>query len=124
MTELEFIKRVLKAFEFDQNDLLIWHMDGDKVIFSAQVSDQFMWGSADAEYITEENLPILEQAYADLAAIDKWNLSDLPVLFTARVRNMRPQGAAMKYIDPEQRALFEVFPERPKNLWNPKGWPE
>lgn len=124
MHELDFIKRVLKAFEFDQNDLLIWHLEGDKVVFSAQVSDQFMWGSADAEHITEENLPILEQARADLVAIDPRNLADLPVLFAARIRNMRPQGATMIDIGLEQRVLFEAFPERPRDLFNPKGWPE
>jgi hypothetical protein len=83
------------AAKYDARDDIIWSED---LTVHAEVSDLFYWACGDYEEITEENLPILRQAIADVLAIDCPPLLDVGrafVLFTARVRNLRPQG---KYI--------------------------
>lgn len=93
---------------------------------SANVSDVFAWGGADAEPITPDTLPALEQAYTDLKTID----ADLylPELYAARQGGERPQGAA--YPDDKTKnwrqvsALFDACgPERALGLGNPKAAP-
>ncbi|KAF5998695.1 hypothetical protein [Streptomyces sp. WAC00263] len=93
---------------------------------SANVSDVFAWGGADAEPITPDTLPALEQAYTDLKTID----ADLylPELYAARQGGEPPQGAA--YPDDKTKnwrqvsALFDACgPERALGLGNPKAAP-
>ena len=125
MNELEYIKRILSAFSGEAYDLLMWREKPDGTFeFSANVSDVFYWGTADAEDITPENLEVLEEAKADIMAIDSWQMSELAALFAARVRNLRPQGAMSKYYEPEILPLFEALPERERDIFNPKAWPE
>lgn len=83
-------------------------------------SDAFFWGSADAEELTPETLPILQQAAADLEAAGADN-HHLDHLFAARVRKMRPQGACYEFYDePALRAMFDACgPERVTGLGNP-----
>lgn len=122
LDELEFIHRVLGVFyAADARDSLLWcpREDGSYG-FSANVSDVFYWGTADAEDITEENLPLLEQALNDAVAAGVAYAT--PDLFAARQRNLRPQGAATKHMRPEERALYESLPERTTDLFNPKPW--
>lgn len=92
-------------------------------------NDLFYWASADCEEITPDNLDILEQAFKDIKPFyDLWAKSfksgkgdkvpyvpmDLaPLLFCARVRNMRPQGAYYQDFPPGVDVLFdEAGPER------------
>jgi hypothetical protein len=118
--ELSFVRQVM--FLFDSADIhseMYWHVGDDGIRLLALVSDVFMWGCADAEDITPERLPVLQQAYDDLAVVD--GLPHLAELYAARIRRMRPQGAA--YSDsPGVRFLFDKCgPERETGLGNPKA---
>lgn len=92
----------------DVNDELMWTEDLE---FAVMCSDAFWWGTADAEDITPETLPELEQALIDGGTMDGM------LLYCARRRKMRPQGAMYKHI--EQPELFNVFPERETGIGNP-----
>lgn len=86
--------------------------DGDLQFF-INCNDVFVWGCADLEAITEENLPVLKES---LAISSLWG----SLLFCARVRGMRPQGAMYAHIDKELWEHFDACgPEREIDLGNP-----
>lgn len=138
-----------KLAERDANSSIMWNVDGDQIAIAANCSDFFDWGTADCEEITAENFPVLQQAVSDIASIPGADPSDGFLLFCARVRNQRPQGAYYKYltahcrkpdglneygnpkstVDEEAserstelvRELFNAAgPERKIDIWNPK----
>lgn len=113
--------KVMALFEMGETrDTLLWHCEDGRFAMSANVSDVFDWGSADAEDITHETLPILADAFRDLKARNgdtEW----LAELYAARIRKMRPQNAVLNDMTPEIRALFEACgPEREVDFRNPK----
>lgn len=124
-----FTTRVLELFSLshaDTYDNLFWRVDDGTLSLYANVSDVFDWGSADCEPITADTLPVLEQAYADLKAIDAAEYT--AELYAARQRGVRPQGAA--YPGDKSRAWREVSalydacgPEREIGPGNPKTAP-
>jgi len=80
-------------------------------------NDFFMWGCSDAEDITVETLPILQQAFKDAP-------DDGALLYCARQRKMRPQGACYKWIDKENWPLFDECGDvRPADFGNPQERP-
>lgn len=88
-----------------------------QVCASANCSDTFEWGTADAETITPDDIPDLKEAIA-LAR----TLGD--ELWCARKRGMRPQGAwfnvMQKHLSNEAlQAFLDAGPERPTGLFNP-----
>lgn len=102
---------------FAKNDIPIDFMkleeNGDLSVF-VLCNDMFYWGCADCEKITQENYQLLEKSFEDISG-DYGAL-----LFVARLRKMRPQGAYYKYIDKERRKYFdECGPERPVSFSNP-----
>lgn len=127
--QLDYVRRVLTVFQKSDNyDGLLWNVHDDGVRFSAKCSDVFMWGFADGEGITLETLPTLEQAYADLDALQVEHhfdaISETPYLYAARVRGLRPQGAMYKYLHEVTWPLFNACgPERGINLFNPHKIP-
>lgn len=108
----EFVEKLLKLVaEHEANDELIWHSNLD---FYILCNDIFAWGCADGEDVTPESLPVLEQALKDAT------FPDGPLLYCARMRNMRPQGAAYTFIQKENWPLFDACgPEREVGLGNP-----
>ena len=114
MSELDFIVRVLKVFDMvnvADRDVLLWRTDGEyaPVMFFINCSDFFDWGCADGERVTRENVAELEQAIADAEAVDKIAGSiEGPLLFCARVRKRRPQGACYENLDPRLWHLFDA----------------
>jgi hypothetical protein len=108
--------------EFDDYDSLFWFWEGEKISFRVNVNDVFAWGVADAEIIEdEEDLPELRKAFEESEAA---NGIYGAVLFVARKRKMRPQGAWMKDVSKGELALFsEVGPERETGFGNPVEWP-
>lgn len=122
LAQLDFTRRVLAVFaKADIHGDLFWRVEGSQIYFAANVSDVFAWGGADAEDITPERLPLLEQAYADLKAVGSEEY--MPDLYAARIRGMRPQGAAYPKTRRAQ-ALFDACgPEREIGLGNPKRPP-
>lgn len=79
-------------------------------------NDLFFWGSADAEAIDDSKLPAIRQAIADCG-----NDVDTGVLlWVARQREERPQGAYYSYFPRETWPLFDACgPERPIEFGNP-----
>ena len=94
--------------KYDVNEELLWD---ENLNFAVLCNDFFFWGTADAEEITPETLAELEQSLKD------GGIKDGMLLYCARRRNMRPQGAMYKYIDNHE--LFNVFPEREIDTLNP-----
>lgn len=124
--ELDFIHRVLAVFAFDNCDDLWWRTDGEyaPVTLFVLCNDVFEWGTADAEPIRPEDLPLLEQAAEDVRPLVSM-LNGVGDLYVARKRGMRPQGASYKYIDEKLWPLFNACgPERVTDLLNPKKQPE
>ena len=126
MGELEFLTRVLEIFSVSHADAygdLFWRVENGTVYLSANVSDIFLWGCADAEPITLGTLRHLEKAYADLKAVGAEEFT--APLYAARMRRLRPQGVAYPSDTHESwrkvSALFDACgPERERGLGNPK----
>jgi hypothetical protein len=118
MTDPLFVIRVLRTFyAIDDRDELLWSIKDNEVSFSAECSDAFWWGCADAEDITPENIGRLEVAIADAQAATGttgWGTpSEAVLLFVARERKLRPQGAMYEHIDAKLWPLFDAAgPER------------
>jgi hypothetical protein len=125
-SSLVFTEKVLYTFwEYDLHSELYWRFDNNEAKFFVMCSDVFHWGTADCEEITPNNIKEFWKAHGDLYAIDSehaeiWTGD----LFAARMRKMRPQGAAY----PKDRALWPLFdacgPKRKVDLSNPKNHPE
>jgi len=129
--QLRFLQRVMGIFALaDVQSALWWNVKGE---LFANCSDTFWWGTADVEEITPERLPVLERAYADLIAISDLATEELAELYAARVRGLRPQGAAYPKAAPDSPhwdevqqiiALFDACgPEREVDLTNPVPQP-
>lgn len=103
----DYVLRVLKIFQLADNQDLFWRVDGENVQFYANCSDTFAWATGDAEEITAEDLPLLEQTMVDLGGLDEsmW----LSELFAARKRGCRPMREFMdSHMLPRSvAALFE-----------------
>lgn len=98
--------------QYDIYEDVIWSTKGK---FGLICNDVFHWACADVEDVGEEDLPLLEQALKDASCP-----SDGAILYCARKRGMRPQGAMYGYIEKENWHLFDAAgPERdPKELGN------
>lgn len=93
-------------------------VDLDEEGTSINCSDEFFWGSADAEDITEDTLAEFNKAVDDCGGevLD----GTASTLYCARRRKMRPQGAMYTYIDKEHWPLFDACgPVRDLELGNP-----
>jgi hypothetical protein len=121
-----FVFRVLALYDdYELHEFLYWQTGADGgVRFYANCNDLFAWGCSDADEITSDNIGALESALADVAAVQGYATSDALLLFCARLRGMRPQGAMYEHIP---RALWPLFdacgPERITGLGNPKPQP-
>jgi hypothetical protein len=121
----EFVMRVMRVFAAVPNeharDALWWRCDGEyaPITFLITCSDEFFWGCADSEHLTAENIGAFEKACADAKAATKFGDIYGPMLFCARIKKERPQGAAY----PRERDLWPLFdacgPEREIGLGNP-----
>lgn len=124
-----FLVRVLEIFSMSHADAygdLFWRVDDAEVRLYANVSDVFAWGGSDAEEITPDMLPALEQAFADLKAVGGEEFT--AELYAARQRGQRPQGAAYPSGTHgawrQVSALYDACgPERELGLGNPKAAP-
>ncbi len=131
--DLDFVLRVLRVFSESKGPStsdLWWRTDDPEygpVSFFANCNDLFFWGSADCEDITPGNIHVLEQAVADMRALDLVDSDGSPapwraahLLFCARVRGERPQGAYYSYIEKEYWPLFDAAgPARETGFGNP-----
>lgn len=109
--------RVLAVFDGEDisSEHVCWCSGGPEgpLEFYVNCNDIFWWGTGDAEDITAENVAVLEQCKRDIGEIvggltrraDVWCWTG--VLFCARVRGMRPQGAVYKYVPRELWPLLD-----------------
>lgn len=119
----KYIVEVLRIFdEADLHDELSWRVEDGYVTFFVICNDLFWWGTADAERITPEILPLLESTLKESEDTEWWEWASL--VFVARARNMRPQGAYYESLPPEARVIFDSCgPRRRASLLNPKDQP-
>jgi hypothetical protein len=94
----------------DNAGSLQWHTrDDGAILFSADCSDTFAWGTADSEQIDESDMPLLRRCFDDLRAVHgEWVLGEL---YAARKRGERPMHRWMKRETPDVQALFPVEAE-------------
>lgn len=89
---------------------LLWYVKESRLHLSVDVSGLFWRSGADSEDITPETMAVFRAAYRDLKTLG--HPECLPDLYAARVRGMRPQGAAY----PEESVVQPLFdacgPER------------
>lgn len=116
MSSDAFVTRVLKAVGSERCEDLWWKEEANGLLrLYIRCNDVFWWGCADAEEVVPANIEALEQAYTDADL-------DGAILFVARVRGMRPQGAFYHLISPENLHFFNAAgPEREIDLGNPKN---
>ncbi len=108
----ELIKMLLRVVAtYDLCYELYWDTD---LQFCINCNDVFFWGCADAEDVeTEEDIKLLEKCLSETE-------TDGMILYCARRRKMRPQGAIYKGIEEKNWPLFnECGPEREIGLGNP-----
>ena len=100
---------ILRLFaEFDIQDCLWWHFPGDwkSPTFLVKCNDLFYWATADAEEVTVDSLPALQQAIEECLAIDPTLGALVGVnLYAARRRQIRPQNCCY----PECKELWPLF---------------
>lgn len=115
----EFLVEVMRILEqHDMTGELFWRVYDEDVLHPYfTVNDAFWWATSDAEEIVPEHMDILQQASADLLALDTESfdapLSLIAELYAARVRGMRPQRPWLELRTPVIRELFETCgPER------------
>lgn len=135
MYSMEFIQELLQLFDkYDQHDDLMWRtgrMWGggnfeEPASFMVRCNDTFEWGCADMEDVTPDNLPLLRSAFEDCHREHGYvGTTYATMLFVARVRQMRPQGAAYPPDDLGGiiKLLNECGPEREVGLGNPRPAP-
>lgn len=108
------INKLLRLIaEYEISDNIWWNTSLE---FFVNCNDIFGWAMADAEPIsTDEDIVALEQAIKDGG-------DDGVLLYCARKRGMRPQGALYKHLDEKNKELFNACgPEREINFFNPCG---
>lgn len=124
---LEFLIDVFHTFSlinYDICDELYWRTDGEyaPITLFVNVNDVFHWGCADSEDITPESLPEFKKALNDINEVAPKRVCseyDAIVLYAARMRKMRPQGAAYPFDKEIWPLLNECGPEREVGLGNP-----
>lgn len=119
---------VLRIFSFEHTEDIWWRENPeDKTIldFYVNCSDFFHWGTSDLELITSEKLGILYECKRDIDALDIPESDRVyGLLFAARCRGMRPQGAYYKYLNEALWPLFDACGlHRENDSYNPKPQP-
>ena len=105
--------------DLECNDDIFWNRDNivnheDGLFLNC--NDAFAWGCADAEILAVEDIPALREAHKDAG------IGDGSLLFIARKRKMRPQGAMYAHIKKKFWPLFDACgPARESCFGNPVG---
>lgn len=123
--DYETIRRafaVFNGFDGPSSSSLWWRTDDEyaPITLLVNCNDLFFWGCADSEELTPDDIPDLERALADAKQAGDSAYADL--LWVARKRKMRPQGAYYQYFDtPALKELFNACgPERETGFGNPE----
>jgi len=113
---IETIQRILRLIaEHDCHNTLFWRSD---LKFYINCNDAFCWATSDAEPIeSEADIDLLQKSMEEGG-------DDGPLLYCARRRGMRPQGAMYTYLEPEHWPLFDACgPKREVGFGNPAQHP-
>ena len=98
--------------EHDLFEEILW--DGE-LRFYANCNDFFYWGCADGEPISKDDLDLLESSINDSKDYNG------VLLYCARKRKMRPQGAYYKHLE-KDKVLFDACgDEREIDIANPQN---
>lgn len=122
--DFETIRRafaVFNGFDGPSHDELWWRTDAEyaPVTLLVNCNDLFFWGCADAEHLEPDNIADLEKAVADAKEAGDERHGHL--LWVARKRGLRPQGAYYKYFKEGIKPLFDACgPEREIGFGNPE----
>lgn len=104
---------------------VIWNERANgELKFSVLCNDTFWWATADCEEVNKETLSELQRALDDtheICGYSDWG----DVLYCARRRKMRPQGAIYKHMPSKIKHLFDACgPERKVEMLNPRDQKE
>lgn len=116
---------IFNGFDGPSNDELWWRTDGDyaPVTLLVNCNDEFVWGCSDCEILTPEDIPDLKLAIIDAKAAGDQRHGAL--LWVARKRGQRPQGAMYKYLKESIHPLFNAAgPYRATGISNPVDVPK
>lgn len=108
--------------ETEEHDAVWWTSNHEgKLTFLVNCNDFFAWGCADAEEIeNQQDIDAFEQAYRDCLKIDQFTTYWWKLLYCARKRGSRPQGAQYSRIPKELHPLFDACgPPRAIDYGNP-----
>lgn len=111
-----FMTQVLDLFSrLGLYDMLFWRKENGHIRFFVICNDTFFWATADVEEVTQDNVKDLEQAVADVQAVDPDADERMgPLLFCARQRGVRPMPRME--VPKALRPLFDACgPERTSN---------
>lgn len=126
------LDRVLRANAGDYHHHgLWWRRIGDDTELRVYVncSDFFFWGCSDVEELHDDNVETYLGALADARAVTEavtpgWDRNEGTLLFCARTRNHRPQGAYYPALHSATWPLFDAAgPDYPTGLGNPHAHP-
>lgn len=121
----DLTQKILDIFsgtELSNTEDLWWRTDGEyaPVTFFITCNDVFFWACSDAVTITSDNVDMIKQAADDCETAAKYHRHYGPLLFCARVNEMRPQGAYYEYIPKPLWPLFDACgPVREPDIANP-----
>ena len=123
MTTEHILKVLNLAVDYSQGENLLWRKEENgELVVAVNCNDIFHWACADSEEVTPENLEVYRQSLIDCQQAKAIDYAD--VLFVARVRQMRPQGATYPHIPTQLWPLLDACgPERKADFDNPYNHP-
>jgi hypothetical protein len=104
------IREVIEPLVIEEK--LVINIDTE-ITYYVDCSDFFWWGCADGEDVLEEDLPALLQALKD-------SPKNGELLYCARKRGVRPQGAYYKYLEGDEELFNACGVDREIDFCNPK----
>lgn len=119
--------RIFNGFNGPSSEELWWRT-GDEyapVTLLVNCNDLFVWGCADCETLTVDDIEALEATYAECLELDKGHerkdetCDSAHLLWCARKRGIRPQWAYYKHFPERMHALFNAVSPDPGY-----GWPK
>jgi hypothetical protein len=117
MDKLEYYEEIMRLTHYHdcQEDIYFYPTKtGDGYIACVNCNDLFYWACGDAESIQIDDVPLFKQSLEDSEFMG-------PLLYCARKRKMRPQGAYYESFFPEDVPLFNATgPKREVGFGNPK----